>query len=132
MLKGSWSGLKEPQSIFLSASLAKNLFGDEDPMEKQLKINSSMDVKVTGVYEDLPRNSHFNGVRFMAPWELFASFNAWMQYQGFANNFLDIYVELQPAAELDKVSENIKDAILVNIQEHKEYVQQPNCSSTRY
>lgn len=122
MLKGSWSGLKEPQSIFLSESLAKNLFGDEDPMEKQLKINSSMDVKVTGVYEDLPRNSHFNGVRFMAPWQLFASVNAWMQYQGFANNFLDIYVELQPAAEPDKVSENIKDAILVNIQEHKEYV----------
>ena len=59
MLKGSWAGLKELHSIMLSASTARALFGDADPMNKLIKINNRIDVKVTGVYEDLPLNTQF-------------------------------------------------------------------------
>ena len=34
-------------------STAEAIFGKEDPMNKTLKIDNRMDVKVTGVYEDL-------------------------------------------------------------------------------
>jgi putative ABC transport system permease protein len=51
------AALKDQQSIILTESLAKKCFGDEDPMGKVLQI-SSTDFKVTGVMEDIPRNSH--------------------------------------------------------------------------
>ncbi len=67
MLKGSRSSLNENNSIILSASTSKALFGNADPVEKIIKIDSKFIVKVTGVYEDLPENSSFNDVAFIAP-----------------------------------------------------------------
>ena len=66
MIKGKRAGLKDPYSIMLSASAAKAIFGDEDPMEKAMKIDNKMDVKVTGVYEDLPAQYIFQGLKFIA------------------------------------------------------------------
>jgi hypothetical protein len=122
MIAGTLQGLKDPHSILLSASLAKSLFGDADPLGKQLRIDNTMDAKVTGVYEDLPHNSHFYGAKFFAPWDLLLSVNDWMKRQGFLNNFLDIYAEIQPSTTFEKVSRSIKDAILNNVRDNKEYV----------
>jgi putative ABC transport system permease protein len=122
MLGGTLKGLKDPHSIFISASLSKILFGDQDPIGKQMRIDNTMDVSVTGVYEDLPHNSHFYRTQFFAPWELLVSVNTWMLGQGFKNNFLDIYVELAPSTDFENVSASIKDAILNNVKDDKEYV----------
>jgi putative ABC transport system permease protein len=51
------SALTDRYSIVLTESLAKKCFGDEDPMGKVMQI-SSTDFKVTGVMEDIPKNSH--------------------------------------------------------------------------
>ena len=42
MVKGSWSGLKDPYSIMLSASIAKALFGDTDPLDQLVMINNKI------------------------------------------------------------------------------------------
>src|SRR5258705_2081663 len=73
MLKGSGNGLNDPASILLSGSTAKAYFGNADHLGKVIKIDNAQDVKVTGVYEDLPYNSSFADVNFIAPWELFAT-----------------------------------------------------------
>jgi putative ABC transport system permease protein len=122
MLEGSWSGLKDPHSILLSKSAAEILFGDDDPMDKILKINSQMDVKVTGIYEDLPYNTHFHGVKFFSSMDLLISVNEWMKFQNFGTNFLDIYVSIADHTSFDAASRHIKDAILNNIQDDKQYV----------
>src|SRR5688572_2246133 len=122
MLKGTLQGLKDPHSILLSASLSKILFGDEDPIGKHMRIDNRMDVSVTGIYEDLPHNSHFYKAQFFAPWDLLVSVNDWMVGQGFGNNFLDIYVELAPSTDFKNATASIKDAILNNIRDDKEYV----------
>jgi putative ABC transport system permease protein len=121
MLQGSWSGLKDPHSILLSQSAAKVLFGDDDPMDKLLKIDNGMDVKVTGVYEDLPYNTHFYNVKFFAPWDLFVSSNEWMKYQNFTNNFVDIYVAIEDHTSFEAASNEIRDAILNNVRDDKGY-----------
>lgn len=122
MLKGNWSALKDQHSIILSASSARAIFGDTEPMGQALKVNNQLDVTVTGVYEDLPNNTHFHGVEFFSSWDLFASINQWMSMAGYGLNTHDVYVELQPNADIDKVSASIKDIILRNVQENKEYV----------
>jgi putative ABC transport system permease protein len=79
MIYGSRAGLKDPHSILLSASISRALFGNTDPVNRVIKINNRTDVKVTGVYEDLPLNTEFNRLRFIAPFDLWVSENDWIK-----------------------------------------------------
>ena len=72
MSKGSRAGLQDPFSVLLSASVSNAIFGDTDPIGQIIKLDT-INVKVTGIYQDLPNNSHFNNLSFIAPWELYAS-----------------------------------------------------------
>src|ERR1700761_7160558 len=68
MVKGTRDGIREGNTILLSASTAKAIFGDRDPMGMSLNIDSAVNVKVTGVYADLPANSTFRDRGFIASW----------------------------------------------------------------
>ncbi len=110
MLEGTQEGLKDPNSILLSRSTAKAIFGTDDPMGKTLRIDNLANVKVTGVYKDLPANSDFKDQAFIAPWDLFTNVtgakadpNPWLN-----NNYLT-YVQLADQADLAKTSAKIKD-----------------------
>ena len=52
------TALKEPMSIILSTEAAKRFFGNEDPINKNLIANNQNPLKVTGVFEELPENTH--------------------------------------------------------------------------
>lgn len=124
MLQGSRSGLNDPHSILISQSAAKALFGNNNPLGKLLRINNSdrMDVKVTGVYEDLPHNTDFHDMKFFAPFDLLVSANEWMQTPSFTNDFLNVYVAIGHHTNFESASDQIKDAILDNVRENKGYV----------
>lgn len=51
--------LAEPNSIVLSNTLARKLFPDKRALGELVVLNKKFNLKVTGVYEDLPFNSHF-------------------------------------------------------------------------
>jgi putative ABC transport system permease protein len=113
MLRGSRKGLTPNNSMLISASLAQILFGKYDPIGKTIKIDNNQDVTVTGVYEDIPKNSQFRDVSYLAPWNLFiASRSAtWLKKNrsDWNNNFLHVYVLLAGGADFEKVSRQIKD-----------------------
>lgn len=52
------TAMVEPNSVVLSASMARKLFGDEDPMGQTLNSDRGMSLEVTGIVEDFPTNSH--------------------------------------------------------------------------
>ena len=52
------TALSKPGSIVLSQELAKKYFGDADPMGRMMKWDNAMDVQVTGILGEIPRNSH--------------------------------------------------------------------------
>lgn len=55
----SSSVLKDPSTIVLSQSLAKKYFSDQDPIGKILHCSAhNVDCQVTGIFEDLPDNTH--------------------------------------------------------------------------
>ncbi|NIM90606.1 MAG: FtsX-like permease family protein [Candidatus Aminicenantes bacterium] len=54
------TALAQPNTIVLTRSMALKYFGDEDPMGKSLNADQRRDYLVTGVVEDISRNSHFH------------------------------------------------------------------------
>ncbi len=118
MLSGTRAGLKDPSSILLSASAAKALFGDADPMDKMMRIDNQMDVKVTGVYKDLPYNTEFSNVKFFSSWDLLLSHNKWMQEgaTNWGNSSFLMYVQLQPNTTFERASARIKNAMQDNVE----------------
>ena len=78
MLKGTRNGLQDPSSILLSESTAKAFYGDADPIDQVMEIDNKLQVKVTGLYEDLPANSTFASLYFIAPFQLYVSNSEWI------------------------------------------------------
>jgi len=117
MVEGTRDALTEPESVILSVSTAKALFGNESPMGKLLKIDNRFDVKVTGVYADLAYNSDFKNLSFIAPWKLFIDGAQWQEKatNPWRNNSFQAYVQLADHADMQKVSSKIRDARLRNV-----------------
>ncbi len=111
MLKGTRDGLKDPYSILLSESLAKTYFGDDDPMNQVVRIDNKYDVKVTGVYEDLPYNTFFRNMNYILPWELYLISNEWIKKMEnpWGSNFTQTFVQIADNADMEVVSKKIKD-----------------------
>jgi putative ABC transport system permease protein len=114
MLKGTRSGLKDPSSILLCESSAKALFGHADPINKILKMDNKMSVKVTGVYEDLPQNTTLSNLAFIAAWDLYyiADPNLKKSQGDWGNSSYQLFVQLTDNADVSKVSAQIKNAKL--------------------
>ncbi|HTJ50433.1 MAG TPA: ABC transporter permease [Cyclobacteriaceae bacterium] len=110
MIKGTRNGLNDPTSIMLSESTAKALFGTEDPLNKSISIANNFDVKVTGVYEDLPYSTSFKNLDFMASWELLNT-TEWNKkaIDQWGTNLFHLYAQLNPTADVHAVSEKIKN-----------------------
>lgn len=61
LLKGVDSTvLRDPFKVVLSETLARKYFGEEDPIGKILKNNGTQEFEVTGVFQDLPVNTHMS------------------------------------------------------------------------
>ena len=120
MLRGNYKSLNDQRSIVLSKSMAEALFGTEDPMNKNLRIDSRMDVQVSGIYEDIPRNNRFGEVKFFAPWALFAASNQWVKNSegDWDNSSFNGYAQLQSNVSVDEVNAAIKDLYNKNVPAH--------------
>jgi putative ABC transport system permease protein len=111
LLKGSPSALNDPHSIVLSASLAKAFFAGADPVGRVLRMDDTLSLQVTGVYEDFPYNSSLSDISFLSPWDLYANFDAETRYNrhSWGDNNWQIFVELADHTDMEKVSAKIKN-----------------------
>lgn len=111
MLAGSRGSLKDINSILISGSLAKAMFGRVNPINQVIKLNNKLNVKVSGVYEDFPDNTSFKDVQLLGAWELYAANdeNAKTSKDVWDNNSWNIYAQLKEGANFSKVSAAIKD-----------------------
>ncbi|MBN1273947.1 MAG: ABC transporter permease [Candidatus Aminicenantes bacterium] len=53
------AALKSAYTVVLTEETARRYFGSENPLGKRLNYNDQYDLTVTGVMENVPRNSHF-------------------------------------------------------------------------
>ncbi|HXB43622.1 MAG TPA: ABC transporter permease [Puia sp.] len=116
MLEGTRNGIIDPSSVMISGSAAKAYFGNDPALNKIIKIDQQSLLKVTGVYEDFPRNSTFAGLNFIGAWDFFYKNNDLKSMEDpWRPNFTTLFVQLNDNADIDKVSAKIKDAKLKRI-----------------
>jgi putative ABC transport system permease protein len=51
--------LERPNTLAISKSLAEKVFGNDDPVGKMVVMDNDEDWEVSGVFDDMPSNSHF-------------------------------------------------------------------------
>ena len=119
MIHGTRDGLKNMNAIFLSASVAKSYFREDDPIGKTMRLDDRVDVQVAGVYEDICDNSSFNNLKFILPWQLHLTQNAWIKemQDPWASNFTQAYVQIADHANMQQVSAKIRDVMLNKVSE---------------
>ncbi len=114
MKKGTYESFKDRSHVLLSESFAAAIFGDVDPLNKEIRIGNS-DLSVVGIYEDVPRNSTFHGLNFIAPIELLfpdaAAMNNWR------SSSFQIYTQLNPNSTFENATAKIRNVIFNHTQE---------------
>ncbi|WP_194775693.1 ABC transporter permease [Pararhodonellum marinum] len=70
VLEGKKEGiLDEPNTIAITETLSKRIFGEESPIGKTIKVNQTLELHVVALLADLPANSHiqFDLLRSLVP-----------------------------------------------------------------
>jgi putative ABC transport system permease protein len=95
------TALKQPYSITLNENIAQKYFGNKNPIENTLSINGK-DYKITGVFKNIPSNSHFHP-NFIVSFSTLDE-NTQVNNQGFSYY---TYLKLKNDVNLDLVNEKI-------------------------
>lgn len=112
LLKGDAATvLAEPYAIVLTESTAKALFGNEDPINKIIRLDNKDELKVTGLMKDVPKNSSFQ-FEFLLPWKLYQT-NPWVKENenNWGNYSFQVYVELNESSDELTVEKTVHDLL---------------------
>lgn len=112
MIKGE-ATFERPLVGIVSESKAKTFFNEEDPIGKIVKINEGMMVEITGVYEDIPANTHVEA-------DMFVSVKTWVKFgwipeqAGWAGNGWWTYIKLKPGFNPHNTEEKLNQLAIIN------------------
>ncbi|MEP6927756.1 MAG: FtsX-like permease family protein [Ginsengibacter sp.] len=102
--------LKEPYSIVLLKPTAIKLFGNDDPVNKIIEINSSFgkhDFKVTGVVDESLGRSHIHANMFMTMNSGGIGEYVLQNQQWAGNNFANEYIKLGPGSDVASLEKKL-------------------------
>ena len=110
LLKGDHRhALENPNSLVLTESFAKQLFGDEEAFGETISIAQdgyTFDFTVTGILKDLPSNTNFD-FEYLISFKFLESLGEKDTFWG--NNSVTTLVKLQPGTDLSSFNDQIKN-----------------------
>jgi putative ABC transport system permease protein len=107
-LEGSTDGaLNEPREVLLDRSTAQKYFGEEPAYGKNIYIQDTIPLTVTGIYEDLPAQSHFHFNILVSLVSIEGRYN---NDQWFNNNYAT-YMRLEHGAPEEKLEAKLPDFV---------------------
>lgn len=104
------TALSSPNSVILTESTAKVLFGTADVLNRSVRFRDQSDLMVTGVVRDLPENSS-NKFDYLMPWSFYTSVDEDARNINWNNYSYMTLVSLNPEANIDVVNKKI-DALV--------------------
>jgi putative ABC transport system permease protein len=106
----SITALNAPGTALISRSAAMKFFGNENPLGKVLKLDKSYDIRISGVVEDFPENSHFRFSLLIFDPSRIESFGKWIEESWEFTNF-DTYVLLSPNYTTEQFQKEFKNFV---------------------
>jgi len=119
MLTGSREALADPYAILLSRSTAKALFGQGDPMNRVVRVGDRTDMRVKGVYEEIPENTRFGGLGLLLAWGNKDNPADSLKDDWYDHHFA-LYVQVNETTDMALLSSQIKDLSKPYIRGHAE------------
>lgn len=101
------TALADPYSVILSQKTAAKYFGSENPVGKILRYGDSLELRVTGVLKNMPRNSHFI-MDIVIPFETIGTISN-LDLDSWQNNFCATYILLAEGSRPDALEQKIPD-----------------------
>ena len=111
----SISALNAPGTAIISRSAAMKYFGNENPLGKILKLDKSYDIRISGVVEDFPENSHLRFSLLIFDPSRIKSFGKWIEeLWGFTNFYT--YVLLSPNYTTEQFQKEFENFVSANVE----------------
>jgi len=106
------SALKNMYSIVLTEATAKALFGNTDPMGKEVRFDNSQNMTVTGVIRDIPTNATLQ-FSYLVPFAYTEATQGWIKdgRTKWTYNSFSGYLSLEPGVTYGQVEPKIKDIV---------------------
>ncbi|MEO1262651.1 MAG: ABC transporter permease [Bacteroidota bacterium] len=103
--------LRDQNSILLNRSMAEALFGSTDVVGQILKMDTEHDLRISGVFEDLPNNCTLRNASYFIPWAHYVANNEWLQNStdNWGNHSWQCFAQLTAGADLASVNTRIAD-----------------------
>ncbi len=107
--------LNDASSIVITEETAAKFFGEEDPINRVIRVDDRGDLKVTGILKDIPKNSSFE-FDYLISWKHRRSVNPWVieNEDNWGNYSFQVFVELSEHMHLAEVNEAIKPMLQDN------------------
>ena len=101
------TALPDAYSIVLTRSSAKALFGNDNPINKIIKVDNEYDAKVTGIVADVPGNSTFQ-------FDFINAFNYNNDFlkramTNWQNSSWDVFIQVNPGTNMTILEKSIND-----------------------
>ncbi len=107
--KGTATGFDQPDKILLSSSTARALFSSDDPVGRVIRMNNDQDLTVIGVYADLPSNTSFEYLQFIAPWSLYVNSSEYVQrIETVWDHSFQIFVQIAQNTDMQSLTDRLK------------------------
>jgi putative ABC transport system permease protein len=122
MIRGSRDALNDPSSTLIDQSTATALFGKADPTNQVIRVDNAVNVKVAGVYEDLPANTSFAGTHILLAWEKAREEMSWFKdaQQDWGGAGFWIFGELNDANDRASANKDIRTILQNHIKGSKD------------
>ena len=116
MQQGNINALNDPSSILLSETLAKILFGNDNALNKMIKLDNKESYKVAGVFEDLPRNTSLYDAKYFLSWKKYVTTQEWLKNAAtqWNNHSFQAYVQVADNVDMGKETEKIKNVVMAH------------------
>lgn len=103
------TALNQPNSIVITQTLAKTLFGNDEPMGKMVLRNNKLPMIVSGVINDPPLNSSYQ-FDFVIPFSVLETEQSWAKNPNWGMNFAVTFVQLKDPSAFNRAN-NIMGSI---------------------
>jgi len=113
-------GIESANCAFISESYSKKYFGDNNPLGQTISVDKEMSFVITGIFRDIPENSHLNFDILLSWPNLITHYGPDIEYSWGDTGFFTYFI-LRPGASPLEFEEKLKSLVEMDFGEALKY-----------